>query len=267
MPVLLAFSAPDDDLAPLEVDVLDAQAKRLQQAQAGAVEQGTHKRGRPRQARQNSARPPRASGPPARARDAWRGRDRPATRSSRPSTSWYRNSSAARAWFCVEARDLRLGGERRKKGPDLELAHGLGMALAVKDDEPANPADDRPSRCARCSGASAAPRERDRAGERPSGAAFQGHLGPGERGSRGLPTQARIDFIDPDYRGAREGGCAAREPGADRVSASRRPGSRRRACWPRRRRPGGTCRRRTRRPSAGSLRRRGSPLASPGRTT
>ena len=38
-------------------------------------------------------------------------------------------------------RDLGLGGERRKKGPNFELAHGLWMALAVEDNEPPNPAD------------------------------------------------------------------------------------------------------------------------------
>jgi hypothetical protein len=37
--------------------------------------------------------------------------------------------------------DLRLGGERRKKRPDLDCAHGLGMVFALEYDEPRNPAD------------------------------------------------------------------------------------------------------------------------------
>jgi hypothetical protein len=37
--------------------------------------------------------------------------------------------------------DPGLGGERRQKHTDLELAHALGMALPVKYDEPPNPTD------------------------------------------------------------------------------------------------------------------------------
>ena len=40
--ILVALAAPHEDLVAAEVDVLDAQAAALEQAQAGAVEQGRH---------------------------------------------------------------------------------------------------------------------------------------------------------------------------------------------------------------------------------
>ena len=43
--VLLPFSAPNDDFPAFEIDVLDAQTERLEQAQAGAVQQWTDEGG------------------------------------------------------------------------------------------------------------------------------------------------------------------------------------------------------------------------------
>src|SRR5262249_41055021 len=62
---------------------------------------------------------------------------------SRSSTSRYRNRSALSAWFWVDAATRPSTGEPAEESRHLRRAYFRGMALAVKEDVPADPRDVR----------------------------------------------------------------------------------------------------------------------------
>jgi len=138
--VLHALAVAHDDLVEREVDVLHSQPQALHEAQAGAVEERRHEKGRPVE--------PREDGPHLIPRED----DGQALRAFRADYG-AEGLDGPPEDFAVEeekrAQGLRLGGsghppargEIRDEGVDLGFAHFVGMPFTVENDEPPNPAD------------------------------------------------------------------------------------------------------------------------------
>jgi hypothetical protein len=137
--VLLAFTSPDDYLTPVQVQVFHTQTQGLEKAQATAVKEGTDQ---PRNAVDLGQHQP----------DLLSAENHGDVLGPFGVDQVSQPRKFALQDLLVEKQQgsqrLILGrradvsfGETRKKGANLGLGQGFGMALAVEDDEAPNPSD------------------------------------------------------------------------------------------------------------------------------
>jgi len=137
-PVARALAVAHDDLAPREVDVLHAQAQRLHDAQAGAVEQAQDQAGRARSAREHRAHllARQHDGQPRRPLG---GLDPVEPRQLDLEHLLVEEEQGALRLVLGRGRHPPRHGKMGEEGFDLDLAQRARMALAVKEYEPAHP--------------------------------------------------------------------------------------------------------------------------------
>ena len=139
-PVLIALRLPDRDLVGLEVDVLDPQLQNLAEPHAGAVKQQRHHQRHSFQLRQHSShfvgrqhdrKPFRSLGPYHALEQTQRLLEHSAGEEEK----------GAECLVLGRGRHVAVHGEMRQEGVHLRHAQVTRMAFAVKEHEPANPAD------------------------------------------------------------------------------------------------------------------------------
>jgi hypothetical protein len=138
--ILSTLAVADEDLASLEIDVLDSELQRLDQAQATPVQKSAHDPVRATQAAEQ--RTGFATGEHDRqALGAFRVREIAEPRELPPQHDLVQEEQASQRLVLRGRADFPDGGEAGEECGDLGLAERLGMALVVKQDETANPTD------------------------------------------------------------------------------------------------------------------------------
>ncbi len=137
-PVLVALRLAHDDGVPVEIDILDAQAKAFHQAHARAIEQAGQQAHFALEQRQDSGHfvPRQDRRNPA---PAGRTPDVVHPRQLHGQHLAVQKEKGAECLVVCGRRDLALGGEHREEGLNFRHAHVARMAQTMPPDEEAHP--------------------------------------------------------------------------------------------------------------------------------